>query len=184
MTQLTTERLILRNFKLSDDKSIYNYAKNPNIGPIAGWPPHTSVENSRYYIENYFMSPHIFAITLKSDPEHAIGLIGLELVDEGSGKFFMTEHEAEISYWIGEPFWGKGLMPEAIKAVNAYGFNDLNLKTIWCGYKDGNMQSKKAQEKQGFKYDRTVEKMYNPILDEYIIEHFTKLNNPNISNLD
>jgi len=179
MTKLTTERLVLRNFKLSDAESIYLYAKNPNIGPIAGWPPHTSVENSRYYIENYFMSPHIFAITLKSDLKNAIGLIGLELVDKGNGKFFMNEHEAEISYWIGEPFWGKGLVPEAIKSVNDYGFNALNLKTIWCGYKDGNMQSKSAQEKQGFKYDRTIEKMYNPILDEYIVEHFTKIKNPN-----
>lgn len=175
MTKLITNRMILRNFQLSDAPSVYQYAKNPHVGPIAGWPVHTSIENSRYYIENYFISPHIFAITLRANPEEVIGLVGLELVDEGNGKPFMKPGEAEISYWLGEPFWGQGLMPEAILAVVNYGFEKCQLQSIWCGYKDGNNQSKRAQEKQGFKYDHTVEHMYNPVLDEYIIEHFTKL---------
>lgn len=175
MTKLITKRMNLRNFKLTDAASVYQYAKNPNIGPIAGWPVHTSVANSRYFIKAYFMSPHIFAITLKVAPEAVIGLVGLELVDEGNGKEFMQTNEAEISYWIGEPFWGQGLVPEAIAAVVNYGFENLGLQTIWCGYKAGNRQSKRAQEKQGFKYARTVKRMYNPILDEYIVEYFTKL---------
>ena len=175
MTKLITNRMILRNFRLSDAPSVYKYAKNPHVGPIAGWPVHTSIENSRYYIESYFISPHIFAITLRANPEEVIGLVGLELVDEGNGKPFMKSSEAEISYWLGEPFWGQGLMPEAIQAVVNYGFEKCQLQSIWCGYKDGNNQSKRAQEKQGFKYKHTVEHMYNPVLDEYIIEHFTKL---------
>ncbi|GEL15013.1 GNAT family N-acetyltransferase [Pediococcus cellicola] len=85
MTKLITKRMNLRNFKLTDAASVYQYAKNPNIGPIAGWPVHTSVANSRYFIKAYFMSPHIFAITLKVAPEAVIGLVGLELVDEGNG---------------------------------------------------------------------------------------------------
>lgn len=182
MTEIKTNRLILRNFQSSDAASIYKYAKNPKIGPIAGWPVHNSIEDSKYFIENYFMSAHIFAITPKDSPEQAIGLIGLELVDEGNAKNFMKSHEAEISYWIGEPFWGKGLVPEAIQAVVQYGFDTLQLSAIWCGYKDGNFQSKRAQEKQGFKYNKTINEMYNPILNETIIEHFTKLVNPIIEN--
>ncbi len=85
MTKLITKRMNLRNFKLTDAASVYQYAKNTNIGPIAGWPVHTSVANSRYFIKAYFMSPHIFAITLKVAPEAVIGLVGLELVDEGNG---------------------------------------------------------------------------------------------------
>lgn len=108
MTEIKTNRLILRNFQSSDAASVYKYAKNPKIGPIAGWSVHTSIEDSKYFIENYFTSPHIFAITQKDVPEQAIGLIGLELVDEGNAKDFMKPHEAEISYWLGEPFWGKG----------------------------------------------------------------------------
>ena len=39
------KRLILRSWTEHDAESLYNYAKVPAIGPIAGWPPHTSVEN-------------------------------------------------------------------------------------------------------------------------------------------
>ncbi|KRN31010.1 hypothetical protein IV40_GL001652 [Lactobacillus selangorensis] len=167
--------MILRPFKLSDAASVYQYAKNPHVGPIAGWPVHTSVADSRHYIAAYFMRPHIFAITLKNAPNHVIGLIGLELVAEGGGKSFMQPGTAEISYWLGEPFWGQGLAPEAIAAVDRYGFETLHLAAIWCGYKDGNEQSKRAQAKQGYRYDRTIGQMPNPYLAETIVEHFTKL---------
>ena len=126
MTTLNTDRLTLRHFKTSDAASVYHYASNPKIGPIAGWPVHQSEAESRIYIENYFMSRHIFAITLKSNPDDVIGLVGLVLVDEGNAKDFMTAHQAEISYWLGEPFWGQGLVPEAIAAVIDYGFNTLH----------------------------------------------------------
>lgn len=76
----------------------------------------------------------------------------------------------------------KEIVPEAIESVVQYGFETLQLSAIWCGYKDGNLQSKRAQEKQGFKYNKTISEMYNPILDETIIEHFTKLVNPLIKN--
>lgn len=42
---METQRLILRSWAENDAESLYNYAKVPAIGPIAGWPPHTSVEN-------------------------------------------------------------------------------------------------------------------------------------------
>ncbi len=42
-----TKRLILRPWELSDAESLYRYARDPKVGPIAGWPVHTSVENSR-----------------------------------------------------------------------------------------------------------------------------------------
>ena len=49
---LETERLILRPWKEDDAESLYKYAKNPEVGPIAGWPVHTSVENSREIIKS------------------------------------------------------------------------------------------------------------------------------------
>lgn len=50
--QLETERLILRPWLESDAECLYEYAKDPAVGPAAGWPPHTSVENSREIIQN------------------------------------------------------------------------------------------------------------------------------------
>ena len=50
--RLETERLILRPWSEEDAQDLYVYAKDPQVGPIAGWPPHTSVENSLEIIKN------------------------------------------------------------------------------------------------------------------------------------
>lgn len=172
---ISTKRLYLRPFTPDDAPSIYQYAKNPKIGPIAGWPVHTSVANSRQLIEQYLMQATIYAVTLKDNPDEAIGSVGLEIVNKGGGKFFMGANDAEIGYWIGEPFWGQGLIPEAAAAVIKDGFTTLGLSNIWCGYYDGNRQSKRVQMKLGFKPELTIDEMYNPILDDIRKEHFTKL---------
>ena len=52
--EFTTQRLILRSWKESDADSLYEYAKDPSVGPIAGWPVHTSVENSLEIIRSNF----------------------------------------------------------------------------------------------------------------------------------
>lgn len=172
---ISTKRLYLRPFTPDDAPSIYQYAKNPKIGPIAGWPVHTSVANSRQLIEQYLMQATIYAVTLRDNPDEAIGSVGLEIVNKGGGKFFMGANDAEIGYWIGEPFWGQGLIPEAAAAVIKDGFITLGLSNIWCGYYDGNHQSKRVQMKLGFKPELTIDEMYNPILDDIRKEHFTKL---------
>lgn len=60
MTQLETKRLILRPFQESDAADLYEYAKDPRVGPIAGWPVHTSVENSREIIRHCLCrAPHL-----------------------------------------------------------------------------------------------------------------------------
>ncbi|MGU9998411.1 GNAT family N-acetyltransferase [Latilactobacillus curvatus] len=173
--QLETQRLILRPFELTDDQAIYEYAKDPAIGPIAGWPAHTSVAHSRELIQNYLMAKAIFAVNLKTAPNHAIGSVGLELVENGGGQPFMGANDAEIGYWIGVPYWGQGLIPEAAEKILAYGFETLKLDNIWCGYYDGNQQSKRAQEKLGFQPALTIDEMYNPLLDDTRQEHFTKM---------
>ena len=57
----------------------------------------------------------------------------------------------EIGYVLSKDYWGKGLMPEAVKAVIDYLFNVINLDFLTCGYYEFNSQSKKVQEKCGFK---------------------------------
>ena len=53
---LETERLILRPWEERDANDLFQYASNPEVGPIAGWPVHTSVENSREIIKKLFFS--------------------------------------------------------------------------------------------------------------------------------
>ena len=51
---LKTERLLLRRWTDADADSLFEYAKNPAVGPIAGWPPHKSIEESKEVIRNVF----------------------------------------------------------------------------------------------------------------------------------
>ena len=70
-----TERLILRTWKETDAESLYEYAKDPAVGPIAGWPVHKSVENSLEIIKEVLSADETYAVCLKKD-NRAIGSIG------------------------------------------------------------------------------------------------------------
>ena len=95
---LETKRLILQPWEESDAENLFKYASHPDVGPIAGWAVHTSVENSREIIR----------------------------------------------------------IPEAVRELMRYGFENLKLNKIWCGYFDGNEKSKRVQEKCGFHYHHTA----------------------------
>ena len=73
---LETKRLILRPWQETDVKECYQYASDPRVGPIAGWPVHTSAENSRQVIRDVLMVPETYAIVLK-ETGRPIGSIGL-----------------------------------------------------------------------------------------------------------
>ncbi len=158
---LKTERLKLRPWRETDAVALYEYAKDERIGPIAGWPAHRSVEESAEVIRTVFAHEGIFAVTLAED-DKAIGLVGLLLGSDSN--FEIAANEGEVSYWIGVPFWGRGLIPEVVREILRYGFEDLKLQSIWSGCFDNNVQSKKVQEKCGFKYQYTQESQL-PFLD-------------------
>jgi RimJ/RimL family protein N-acetyltransferase len=167
-----TDRLVLRPWSEEDAESLYELAKDPLVGPIAGWPVHTSVENSRQIIKDILSAEGTYAITLKGD-DKAIGSIGL-MVGEKSN-LTISDHEAEIGYWIGVPFWGKGYVPEAVNKLIHYAFEERNISTLWCGYFEGNEKSKRVQEKCGFIYHHTEEEKYWPAINDYRTEHISKI---------
>ncbi len=169
---LTTERLVLRPWRESDAESLYEYAKNPNVGPAAGWAVHTSVENSRDIIRDVLSADETYAVTMKSDGA-AIGGLGL-LIGERSN-LGIPSNEGEIGYWIGEPFWGQGLIPEATRELTRHAFDDLGLDILWCGYFDGNEKSKRAQEKCGFVYHHTETDKEWPLIDAVKTQHITRM---------
>ncbi|MDE6567583.1 MAG: GNAT family N-acetyltransferase [Lachnospiraceae bacterium] len=168
--ELTTERLLLRPWKESDAESLYEYAKDPEVGPIAGWPVHTSVENSREIIRDVLSAEETYAVCLKEDGI-AIGSIGLMLGD--ASNLNLSDTEGEIGYWIGVPYWGQGLIPEAVNELLRHGFEDLQLVKIWCGYFEGNTKSKRVQEKCGFTYHHTNKDIYWKLMDDIRTEHVT-----------
>ena len=170
--RLETQRLILRPWTEADAESLYEYARDPRVGPAAGWPVHTSVENSREVIRTILSAPENYAVCLKTD-NRAIGCVGLTVGEKSNLK--LPDTEGEIGYWIGVPFWGQGLIPEAVRAVIRRGFEDLGLTTLWCGYFEGNDKSRRVQEKCGFTYHHTNENIHWKLMDDIRTEHVTRL---------
>ena len=162
---LETKRLILRPWSEDDAKELYKYASDPDVGPPAGWPPHTSVENSREIIRTVLSAPETYAVCLKENGK-PIGSIGLHRNDLAE-----QEDEYELGYWIGKPFWGQGLIPEASREILRYAFEDLGMNRIWCGYYDGNEKSRKVQLKLGFEYQRKTEGIEVKLLNEIRTGH-------------
>ena len=167
---LETERLILRPWEESDAEDLYRYASHPDVGPIAGWPVHTSVEDSREIIRGVLSEPETYAVVLKEEGR-PVGSIGLMLGK--ASNIGIPDTEGEIGYWIGVPYWGRGLIPEATRVIMRYGFEDLGLQKLWCGYFDGNEKSRRVQEKCGFRYHHTVENVPCQIDGLLRTEHIT-----------
>ncbi len=169
---LETNRLILRPWLDSDANDLYCYASSPDIGPAAGWPVHTSAENSLEIIRNVLSAPETYAVIPKN-VGHAVGSVGLMI--GAASHISLPDTEGEIGYWIGVPFWGQGMIPEAVDEILRHGFLDLGLQKIWCGYFDGNLKSKRVQEKCGFIYQYTKENVPCSMLDDMRTEHISCL---------
>ena len=165
---LETERLILRKWTEEDAESLFEYAKDSEIGPAAGWPPHKSVEESRAVIKNVFDGAECYAIC-EREKNIAIGAVELKL--NGYTNKTKRGDECELGYWLGQPFWGRGYMPEASRELLRHGFEDLGMTTIWCAYYDSNLKSKRVQEKLGFVYHHTCNEVPVPLLHEVRVEH-------------
>lgn len=163
-----TERLILRPWREDDAESLYKYASDPEVGPKAGWPPHTSVEDSRQIIRQVLSVPETYAVCLKESGE-AVGSVGLKMGDATD----MTDRadECELGYWIGRPFWGQGLIPEASRELLRHAFEELNMQAVWCGYYDGNTKSRRVQDKLGFVYHHTTEGLEVRLMNEIRTGH-------------
>ncbi len=166
---METDRLILRPWRESDAVSLFRYASDPDIGPIAGWLPHASVDDSLEIIRTVFASPEIYAVVLKNSHE-PVGSCGI-MFSNSLHSADMKQGEAEIGYWIGKPYWGQGMIPEAVKALLSRCFNKLRLDAVWCGYYEGNDKSKRVCEKSGFKYHHTNPDIVSPLGDKRT-EHF------------
>ena len=169
---LKTERLILRRWEDSDAESLFEYAADPDVGPIAGWPPHQSIEESRDVIKNVFNGKEAYAICLKTD-DRAIGAIELKL--NGHTDLTDRDDECELGYWLGKPFWGQGIMPEAVKEILRHAFEKIGMTKVWAGYYEGNLKSKRVQEKSGFRYQWKSEGVAVPLMHEKRTGHVSSM---------
>lgn len=165
---IKTQRLILRKWQISDAESLYNYAKDPDVGPIADWNAHKNIEESLEIIKNVLCAKECYAICEKQN-NVAIGAIELKL--NGFTDMTQKDNECELGFWLGKPFWGKGYMLEAAQAILKRAFTELSMQTVWGGYYEGNTKSKRVQEKIGFTFHHTCNNVAVPLLNEERIGH-------------
>ena len=151
---IETERLILRPWRESDAEDFYEYAKVDGVGQMAGWLPHKDIEESRTVLGFFIRDRKTLAIVLKATGK-VIGSLGLE---EREGELEVPEGTTgrEIGYALSKDYWGRGLVPEAVKAVIDYCFSELGFDWLACGHFFKNNRSRRVVEKCGFVYIKDI----------------------------
>lgn len=150
-TILTTDRLILRAWQESDVNDFYEYASVEGVGEMAGWKHHGSIEESREILKSFIAEKNVFAIADR-ESNKVIGSLGLHKSWANDDEKYKHLKAKEIGYVLSKAYWGKGLMPEAVKAVIEYGRKEWGIEAFTCGHFSKNQQSKRVIEKCGFTF--------------------------------
>ncbi len=150
--QLVTERLILRRLTLADAPSIQEHCGNWNIASKLSRVPHPYPDGAAeiwiaaHDAARAEMTGFYFAIEQGAT---LIGVINLETMK--------IPNAMEISYWLGEPFWGNGYVTEAGHRIVRFAFEELYLAFLHSGYFVDNLASGHVLSKLGFR--KTGEEM-------------------------
>ena len=148
--ELRTARLLLRSLEHEDISTIVRLAGANEIAATTLNIPHPYAEDdAQSFLAKANEDFHagrsiIFAISISSGRE-LCGAVGLTIAD--------AHRHAELGYWIGVPFWGKGYATEAASAVVAFGFGTLRLHRIYAHHFAGNTASKRVLEKIGMRHE-------------------------------
>lgn len=146
---LRTERLLLRPWRETDLRDFYEYARVDGVGQMAGWMPHRDMEESRRILGHFIAGKKCFALEHQG---RVIGSLGIEAYSEEHYPELADLSGRELGYVLSRDYWGRGLMPEAVRAVIRYLFQDVGLDFILVGHFDWNRQSARVIEKCGFQY--------------------------------
>jgi len=156
---LETERLILRPLTLGDVEDVYAYASDPEVARYTTWEAHRSVDDSRAFVEaqvKAYEEDQIapWAMVLR-ETGRVIGTTGFVA--------WAPQHaRAELGYAMGRSYWGRGLMTEAVRAVVACGFTQMELNRIEARCIPENRASARVMEKVGMRYEGLLrEVMYS-----------------------
>jgi RimJ/RimL family protein N-acetyltransferase len=156
----------LRPWNISDLDSLVKYANNWNIAKnLTDKFPFPYSENSgRAFIEFSTKDDpiHIFAIDINGQ---AVGGIGIHPQDD------IHRKNAELGYWLAEPFWGKGVISNAVKQSVDFAFDTFHIDRVFARPFGTNLASQKVLEKNGFVLEGRFEKVLfknNEYLDELI----------------
>ena len=144
---MKTERITLRHWLDTDAEALYKYASEPEVGLRAGWSPHKQEQESWEIIRNVFTTPTTWAIAWNETGE-AIGAMGYGPSCECS--LPSRDGEPTVGYWVGRPYWGKGICTEALHLMISYIRQTTNIKSLISGHFIDNPASGRVMEKCGF----------------------------------
>lgn len=150
MNSMETERLVLRPWLTTDLEDLYEYSADEQVGSMAGWKPHESIEDARKALNDFILQENHWAIVLKTENK-VIGAIKLN-PDNNRGKYYAKA----ISFVLSPRYWGKGIMTEAAKRVMHYAFDELKIDLLSAFHYSENHRSQKVIEKCGFEYEITL----------------------------
>ncbi len=149
---IITDRLILRPVAACDAEAIATLADNYKVAIMLSRLPYPyRLEDARNFIAWAAAQPEdetAFGVYLKGKPEMFIGVASCERREA---------QEAELGYWLGEPFWGKGYMSETVKAVVAHAFTEAGHDRLVSGCRLQNLASRRILEKAGFEHSGRYE---------------------------
>jgi ribosomal-protein-alanine N-acetyltransferase len=148
---LETPRLRLRPFEAADAPALFEIASNPTVTRFTTWDAHRTVDDSRTFINDYagvrYLEgvPDPLAILLKQDGR---------LIGAAGGRWESEPNRCmEFGYWLGEPFWGRGLATEAARAFVAHLFAAYPVERVQAHFIEGNAASGRVLEKVGLKFE-------------------------------
>ncbi len=154
MKTLETKRLIIRQFEVADADDVYEYAKNPKVGPNAGWSPHKNKEESLSIVQMFIKANDVWAVVHKGDKK-VIGSIGLHSASKRN-----NEKARMLGFVLSEDYWGQGIMSEAIEQVLRFAFNELDLDIVSTYHFPHNTRSKAVINGLGFTFEGTLRLAY------------------------
>ena len=150
--RLETERLVLRKMTLDDAGAVFAYASDPEVTRYVPWETHRSVEDSRAFL----------ALT---ERKYEGGEPDWGMVYKGDGRFvgacgfvgWSREHaRAEMGYVLNRRYRGRGLVPEAVRAMIAFGFEKMDLNRVEARCVAENAASARVLEKAGMTHEGTL----------------------------
>jgi ribosomal-protein-alanine N-acetyltransferase len=151
---LTTERLVLRAFTDNDAQPLFEYARNPTVTRYTLWEAHRTIADTMLFLRDYAVLRYLegmaepYAITIKPDPK-PVGSCGCFWASQ-------THQTMELGYWIAEPFWGKGYVAEASRAILNFAFAEYGPERMQARVIAGNDASARVLTKLGFRDEGTL----------------------------
>ena len=156
----------MRGWKFGDEFALQKHADNKNISDflLDRFPSPYTLEQAKSWIDlMHNQNPQTnFAIDIAGE---VVGVIGFEMRADVYRKTSL------IGYWLSEHYWGRGIMPKAIKLVVKYGFSNLDIIRIQAGVLGNNLKSMRVLEKAGFVKEGILKNAIiknGEILDEHV----------------